>query len=112
MAERVIKEGEPMDPVQVGDIITLELKNGSIVSDLLAVQSDDDGCATCYMFHSRKKHGCRCFDGWKIRNQENYGSGPYTDVALCCTKPVFDMENSNKPEFCRFIKLDSILESL
>ena len=112
MVRRTIKEGEPMDPVQVGDIITLELKNGSVVSDLMAVHADEDACATCYMFHNRERHSCKCFDGWIIKNPDRYGSGFHTDVSLCCTKPVFTMENEQKPEFCKFIKIDDIMESL
>jgi hypothetical protein len=112
MAKRTIKEGEPMDPIQVGDIITLELKDGSVISDLLAVPADDYDCDTCYMSHNRKRHACRCFEGWVIKNPDRYGSGLYTDVALCCTEPVFTKNSTDIPKFCRFIQLDTIMEDL
>lgn len=112
MANRTIKEGEPMDPIQVGDIITLELKNGSTISGLLAVPADDNACATCYMFHNRKRHACNCFDKWVIKNPEKYGTGLYRDVALCCTKPVLYAGSKIQPEFCKFIKIDDIMENL
>ena len=113
MARRTIKEGEPIDPIQVGDIITLELKNGSIISELLAAPAHDseNACCECYMFRNRERHACNCFDKWVLKNPERHGSD-YTDVALCCTKPVFATESSHNPEFCIFIKIDTIMENL
>lgn len=114
MAKRIIREGKPMDPIQVGDIITLKLKDGSIISELLAVPSDAsiNACRECHLFRNREMHACKCSDGWVVRTPEKYGAGFYKDVALCCTKPVFTMENNPRPEFCRFIKIDTIMENL
>lgn len=111
MARRAIKEGEPIDPIQVGDIITLELKDGSIISDLLAVPAEGNVCAACYMLQHKERYHYTCSCGWEIKNPEKYGAD-YTDVALCCTKPVLTKEGNQQPEFCRFIKLDEMLENL
>lgn len=111
MARRTIKEGEHMDPIQVGDIITLELKDGSIISELLAVPAEGDVCKICYMFQNRQEHTYCCFEGWEVRNPEKYGSD-FKDMALCCTKPVLTRDDDQQPEFCRFVKLDTIMENL
>ena len=107
MARRTIKEGEPMDPVQVGDIITLELKNGQTISGFIAVAPCSDSCSHCDMWSTR----VHCYDGWALRNPEKYGEG-FDSMALCCTDPVLGPGIDVKPKFCRFIKIDTIMENL
>jgi hypothetical protein len=107
MAERIIKEGEPMDPIQVGDIITLELKNGKTISEFLAVESCSNNCKHCAMYGT----GVKCYDGWAVRNPEKYVEG-FDYMALCCTSPVLGPGIEVLPKFCRFIKLDTIMENL
>lgn len=107
MAERIIKEGEPIDPIQIGDIITLELLNGSTISWFLAVEPCSNSCEHCAM----RSTAVYCYDGWKIKDPEKYRAGDDT-MALCCTNPVLGPGIEVKPEFCRFIKLDTIMENL
>lgn len=107
MANRTIKEREPIDPIQPGDIVTLELWNGSIISELLAVGNRGSGCKGCALYYS----GVACYAGWEVKNYEKYGKD-FNTIALCCTKPVSDRARDENPEFCKFIKLDSVLEDL
>ena len=107
MARRIIKEGEPMDPIQVGDIITLELKNDQTISGLLAVEHPSGDCRDCAMSGT----GVNCYDGWDVKDPEKYGEG-FDSMALCCTSPVLGPGIDVKPQFCRFIKLDEVLENL
>lgn len=104
---RTIKEGEPIDPIQLGDIITLEFLDGSTISELMAVKHFGRDCEGCAMLHT----GVACYDGWEVKDPEKYGED-FKEMALCCTKPVFDRENDEAGEFCKFIKLDSVLEGL
>ena len=107
MARRMIKEGEPMDPIQVGDIITLDLKNGQTISELLAVEPWSSNCKDCAMSCT----GVECYDGWEVKDPEKYGKD-FKSMALCCTKPVLDSKSKELAEFCKFIQLDTILENL
>ena len=107
MANRTIKEDEPIDPIQIGDIITLEFLDGSTISDLLAVKHFGSNCNGCAMHFT----GVNCYSGWEVKDSEKYGED-FKSMTLCCTKPVLDRESKVNPEFCKFIKLDSLLEDL
>lgn len=107
MANRTIKEGEPIDPIQVGDIITLELKDGTTISGLLAAEHWSGDCEDCDMFGT----GVRCYTDWVVKNPGKHEEG-FDSMSLCCTKPVSGLEVGVRPEFCRFIKLDTVMENL
>lgn len=107
MAKRKIKEGEPIDPIQIGDIITLEFSDGSSLSEFLAVKHFGSNCEGCAMLNT----GVECYDGWEVKGPEKYGED-FKEMALCCTKPVLNIESNEHAEFCKFIKLDSLLEDL
>lgn len=68
MANRTIKEGEPIDPIQVGDIITLEFKDGSSTSEFLAVERCGLSCEDCAMWGT----SVYCYSGWGIKDPEKY----------------------------------------
>lgn len=107
MAKRIIKEGEPIDPIQIGDTITLEFLDGSTISELMAVKHFGSNCEGCAMFDT----GVECYAGWEVKDSEKYGED-FKSMALCCTRPVLDRDSNEYAEFCKFIKLDSVLEGL
>lgn len=107
MAKRTIKEGEPLDPIQIGDTITLEFLDGSTISELMAVKPLSGGCEDCCMWGT----GVKCYDGWEVKDSAKYGEY-FKTMSLCCTKPVLNRESKEYAEFCKFIKLDSLLEDL